>query len=344
MKDIRVIQIGLGAMGKTWLKEMAASPGVKVIAWVDSNRQMLDPLIQAGAPKADHFYFSLEDALLKEEADAVVIATPPETHADTCIAASRAGLHVLCEKPLSDSFASAQRSVEEAERAGKILMVGQNRRHAPFIHAMRDLIRSNKYGKPGQAFVSFRQNFTRDSFRDVMEHPLLMDMSIHHFDAIRCVMGSNPIRVRGMGWNPSWSRFKGISSAEVVFTFPDNFHLVYSATWHAINVEMTSNGCDWRIECSNGVIQCKKEVVYAGYADPSPTGSLGPTGSYGVTALPVEMPQRPKWGGGYLLDQFLHCIREGLIPETSGKDNLNTLAMVFSSIKAVDSGESIDIA
>lgn len=338
METIRLIQVGLGVMGKSWLRTILATPHVETVAWVDADPSCLAALVAGGQAQADHCYTFFEQALTREEAHGVLVATPPEFHEPVCVAAARAGLHVLCEKPLADTLAAARRVVEEAEQAAVILMVAQNRRHTSFIHKMRQLVQSQRYGRPAQAFVHFHQTFTRASFRDHMAHPLLVDMANHHFDTIRCVFGQEPVGVSGTGWNPPWSRFRGIGSAVLVFDYADGLRVVYEGTWQAIDVAMTSNAGDWRIECKRGVIACQSEVVFAGDADNSPSGSCG------IPLQPIEMAPMPRQGGAYLLDEFLAAIRTGHAPETTGRDNLKTLAMVHAAVEAVDTGRRVEVA
>ena len=334
MNTVKIIQAGLGAMGGNWFKTIQNTPGVETVACVDTNDAALERLAQAG----QRCYTTFEEALHSEQADAVLIATPPDLHEPVAVQAAAAGLHILCEKPLADTLDAARRMSEAAEQANVVLMVAQNRRHNPFIHTMRQLVEAGQYGQPGQVFVTFRQIFTRDSFRDDMAHPLLIDMANHHFDTIRCVLGEEPIGVMGTAWNPAWSRFKGAASAMLVFDYASGMRVVYEGSWHTIDVDMTPNGCDWRIECERGLYACKNEIVCEGARGDSASGSLG-------SALqPVPMVQMEHQGGAYLLDEFMRAIRGNTVPQTTGRDNLKTLAMVFAAVEAVETGQYVRLA
>lgn len=335
MDTVKLIQVGVGAMGSIWFSIIQGMPGVETVACVDTNEAALDRLIQTGRIDAGHCFTSFADAVSAVQADGVLVATPPDMHEEVCIQAARAGLHVLCEKPQAETLDSARRMVEAAATAGRILMVAQNRRHNPFIHTLAKLVKEGRYGKPGQVFVTFRQIFTRDSFRDSMAHPLLIDMANHHFDAIRCVLGQDPVGVMGTSWNPVWSRFKGSASALVVFDYADGLRVVYEGSWHTIDVDMTGNGCDWRIECEQGVYACKKEVVYEGARGNSASGS------FGVPLSPVPMVEMEYQGHIYLLGEFMDAIHSGRLPQTTGEDNLKTLAMVFAAVEAVNTGRHV---
>src|SRR5262245_29152709 len=63
---------------------------------------------------------SLGDALTASDADAVIVATPPHTHAPLALEAIAAGRHVLCEKPFASDVAEARQMLEAAEAAGVV--------------------------------------------------------------------------------------------------------------------------------------------------------------------------------------------------------------------------------
>src|SRR5215469_8689691 len=67
---------------------------------------------------------SLADALARPDADVVVIATPPHTHAPLTLQAIAAGKHVVCEKPFTLDKVEAQELQQAAERAGVVNMLG----------------------------------------------------------------------------------------------------------------------------------------------------------------------------------------------------------------------------
>jgi predicted dehydrogenase len=73
--------------------------------------------------------------------------TPPDTHAEPCIAAANEGMHILCEKPLARDGDEARRIRDEVARTGVKHMVGFNYRFVPAIRQMRDLIRSGALGR-----------------------------------------------------------------------------------------------------------------------------------------------------------------------------------------------------
>lgn len=89
----------------------------------------------------------LEDALNDPGIQAVVLATPHSLHADQIVAASKAGKHVFCEKPLSLKRADALRAVEACRKANVVLGVGTNKRFWPAMPALKRVVESGRLGQ-----------------------------------------------------------------------------------------------------------------------------------------------------------------------------------------------------
>jgi predicted dehydrogenase len=90
-------------------------------------------------------YENYEEMLAEEkDLDAVIIATPDWVHAAMTIACLKAGLHVYCEKEMSNNLEDAKKMVQTARQAGKLLQIGHQRRSNPRYQAARKLIREHK--------------------------------------------------------------------------------------------------------------------------------------------------------------------------------------------------------
>ena len=328
MSKIEVIQVGVGGMGQTWLRTVAASEEVEYVAWVDVDEQVLEEKCQAYDFSPQHCYTSLQEALESEEADGLINVTPPQYHRAVSCAALDAGLHVLSEKPLADSMESAVDIVECAEEAGVILMVAQNYRHRDLTATLRETLASGRYGAPGQIQVNFFKGPHFGGFREEMDYPLIIDMSIHHFDMMRYILDADPKTVSGYSWNPQWSWFAGDASACLFFTFEKELSVVYNGSWCSTGTQTSWNG-DWRIECDQGVILSRDDKVYAGKTE-SPLER-------------VESKGAMRSNQAYLLHEFYQAVTEGPLPATHGQDNLKSLGMVFGAVEAVRTGKVINL-
>jgi predicted dehydrogenase len=169
-----------------------------------------------------------------------------------------------------------------------------------------------------------------------MENPLLMDMAIHHFDQMRYLLGCNPLRVWARSYNPSWSWFKGDAVADVIIEFEGDIQVSYHGSWVARGYETTWDG-NWKIECALGGINwANNEVVFVPreiFNSVFNPGMFERDGKMVVELVPMEYEDR-----AYSLFEFYQAITLDRDPETSGKDNLYTLALTFGAIKSAQVG------
>src|SRR2546423_50068 len=117
---MRIAVAGCGYWGSKHVRVLHSIAGVDHLVAVDPRPERLREL-ERDYPAIDVFE-RLDDAL--ENVDAVIIATPPETHARCAMTAMQAGKSVLIEKPLATSTLDARRLVETADKLGLVLGVG----------------------------------------------------------------------------------------------------------------------------------------------------------------------------------------------------------------------------
>jgi predicted dehydrogenase len=99
-------------------------------------------------------YDDARSMMAAEQLDVVDICAPPIEHAPVALAAFARGLHVVCEKPLATTREEALAMADAARSAKRVLYPGHSYRHAPVIHAARDVLRGGLVGAPRVATVS----------------------------------------------------------------------------------------------------------------------------------------------------------------------------------------------
>jgi predicted dehydrogenase len=134
--------VGCGYWGSKHVRVLSGLPTVGQVAIIEQN-ESLRQRIQASFPAVQPFA-TLDEAL--PHVDAVVIATPPETHAMLCTMALRAGKHVLVEKPLAPSLDAAREMVATAYAANRVLMVGHTFQYNPAVRELRRRIDAGELG------------------------------------------------------------------------------------------------------------------------------------------------------------------------------------------------------
>ena len=175
----------------------------------------------------------------------MVNVTPPAAHHAVALAALEHGAHVLTEKPLATSMAEAREMIAAADRAGKLLMVSQNRRYMPELQAFREEVA--ELGPLSSLTCEFHRNH-RDAaaeFLFAFPQPLLLDMAIHLFDAARALTGADPLTVYCDAFNPPWSWYAGPAAAAAVFRMSGDLRFSFVGNWAAPRDETSWTGA-WR--------------------------------------------------------------------------------------------------
>ena len=337
MDKLRLIQCGLGGMGKAWRDNAtAASPDFDVVAVVDiAERELSAGGEQLGVPPERRFQ-DLEQAIGSVEADAVLTVTPPAVHVQHAKIAFAHGLHLLTEKPIADDLANAKLMVKLAAEAGRQLVVAQNYRfHAP-MQALRRLVRDEQpVGPLGHGHLDFyiAADFTA-TFRETMKFPLLVDMAIHHLDLIRAVTGRNIARVTALSFRPEWSWYQHEPGLKLLMELDDGTPFSYSGDWSARGRQTKWNG-DWRLQCARGSIHNDKDVVSVARSE---------KWSKNETEEKLDVPPPPQNGQARLLADFAEAIRTGRPAETSGADNLWSFAAVMAAVASATEKRTVEVA
>jgi len=136
------------------------------------------------------------DEILKDPSiDAVLIATRNASHAPQSLAALRAGKHVFVEKPMALTIEECRELYEAVQESGRHLMVGFNRRFAPFYRTLRDSLKA----RISPAVISCRVNSPGISGKYWMADPstggAILGEACHFVDLMYWLLGSEPVEV-----------------------------------------------------------------------------------------------------------------------------------------------------
>ncbi len=335
-QPLRLIQVGLGGWGRSWTKVLAQNEDlVQVVACVDIEPAMLLQLQKDVGVGAGVCYTSLEAALEAADADAVLVTTPVGGHAPVALAALEAGKHVLVEKPFVPSLPEARQVIDAAAAANRLLMVSQNYRFYPAAQAAASLVRQGVLGPVSGVSVQFRRYANlqpRETHRHYhIRHPLLMDMAIHHFDLMRAVLRQEPVTVHCRAWNPPWSNFTDPAAAVANITFDGGAVVDYRGSWVSTGPQTTWDG-EWQIECADGMIE------WTGRDDNSLKADTVTVRPRGKRRRHISLPHVAYWDRAGSLAEFVAAVTESREPLTSGRDNLNSLALMFAAIESAEIG------
>ena len=186
--------IGAGRMGAYHAGVLATLPQVKAIMITDVDDARA-ATVARGISIAEPA--SLDDAFAG--ADAVVIASSTDTHADLLLQAAAAGLPAFCEKPIAVDLESTQRAVDAIDESGIVVHMGLQRRYDPAIRTIRTAVLEGRVGTP-----YLIRSQTHDPAPPPMEYiphsgGIFRDCLIHDIDAVRFVTGQEAVSVRAVG-------------------------------------------------------------------------------------------------------------------------------------------------
>jgi predicted dehydrogenase len=332
---VNIILAGLGVRGSYWGTVINENPRCRIVAYVDPNPAALARAIEAFG---DHPTFATVEEAIDHtpEANALLLANPPIGREPQIRAAAAHGLALLVEKPLALSLQEAAHLVSIADAANIPLMVGLNFRYLAVTTATKALIAAGTVGLP--AFGRFTYERWRDGNRPdlnkyplTMDQPMLWEQSIHHFDLLRFVYGSDPVTVEARTWNPSWSMYKSDTNVSALFTFANGLIVNYQGLWQGGWAEP---GFEWRTDCTNGVISQRDQFGALHYAQ-----------KFDKALTAIELPQHRLWitETKGLLDAFVGTVLDHQVLECSGQDHLLSLAMVEACVLSSQTGNSVQI-
>ena len=346
---MRIIQAGVGGFGGSWIHAVKECDGFYHVALVDPNADALQWAGDVTGVPPERRFHSLENALSAVEADGFIDCTPAPCHQSSTIQAIQRGLHVLVEKPIAETMPTAIAMVKAAQQNRKKLMVTQQFRYQDQPRFLRRLLSEGAIGDIDHVIVEFQLQGLMAGWRQKMRHPLLMDMAVHHFDMMRYLLGHNAERVFARTWNPSVSNTQGDMNAFVWVDMEGGVKVNYTGAFASPGTDTGWNG-RWVITGSRGSLVWNQKDdwgpvrIFPQHADLSQYRD-----QHFFTPLP-EAWGTPVWaesigatGHHYDLYHWRACIESNVEPETSGRDNLNTLALTLAAVQSADTNQPTEV-
>lgn len=190
-REVRIALVGCGAIAHSHAQAARAVAGARCTALYDVDAGRAEHLRRTLCPDAT-VIADLER--IAEHADAAVVAVPNVHHASLSLQLLRAGLHVLCEKPLALNASEAAEMIEASERAGRKLACGFVRRFFNSTELATDALRRELVGAPVRFEVResvWNWPLGRATFDPAWAGGgVLIDLGPHVFDQLRAWLGA----------------------------------------------------------------------------------------------------------------------------------------------------------
>jgi predicted dehydrogenase len=251
--DLRVALIGYGAEGAVLLDSLIKIDGIQIVAvcdiW-DYHRNEGQRLLKAYGVQVNA-YENYEDLLEKEkDLQAAIVATPDFWHAPITNACLKAGLHVYCEKMMSNTIEGARSMVQTMRETGKLLQIGHQRRSNPrYLFAKQRLLENARlcgrltaaqaqwnravtedFGWP-RKFAMSQEQLTKYGYQDMHQFRNwrwfkalgggpLSDLGAHQIDIFNWWFGMTPKSVMASGGVDYYKTHEWYDNAMVIYEFP----------------------------------------------------------------------------------------------------------------------------
>jgi myo-inositol 2-dehydrogenase / D-chiro-inositol 1-dehydrogenase len=264
--------------------------------------------------------------LVRTDVDAVLIATPPDTHDAFAVAAAEAGKHVFCEKPLAQTVEGARRAVDTCERAGVVLQVGYNRRFDRNFRAVHDAVHAGRIGDPWILRISSRDPAPPPGGYLPLSGGLFLDTTSHDFDLARYVVGADILEVTARAASladPNAAEIGDVDTAVVSLVFSNG------AVGAIDNCRVSAYGYDQRLEVhgSRGMAQAGNELAS--------TTIVADSEGFHAPTLPHFYMERYAPAFARELEAFAAAL-QGAEPEVSGLDGLAAVVAAAAAKRALE--------
>ena len=188
---ITVGLVGIGGMGGVHFNAYKNMEDVRVIAVADVRCDMAR---EKASDYGAKIYASVDELLANEKPDIIDVCTPSYLHADIAVKALDAGIHVVCEKPMSLNTEQTKRIVEARDRSGKFFMTAHVVRFMKPYMYLKSIVDSGELGKLVYIDMKRLSEIPRWSWDNWMQDldrsgGTPIDLSIHDIDFLRFVFG-----------------------------------------------------------------------------------------------------------------------------------------------------------
>jgi predicted dehydrogenase len=243
MRTVKLGLIGTGGIAQAHCSAISGIEGSEIIAASDMIKDNVErTAARWNIPKT---FTDYNEMLKMDEIEGVIVCTPTAVHAAPTIAALKAGKHVICEKPMEASLASATEMVRTSHEMGKILMVALKLRYTPQVIKAKaivdagtlgdiyyaETIADRRRGNPGGSFVK----------KATAGFGAAADIGVYALDTALYLMGHpKPVAVMGITsnylslhntWNPALKQTEVEDFACGWVLFDNGARLVFKTCW-----------------------------------------------------------------------------------------------------------------
>ena len=331
-RRVRYAVVGLGHIAQVAVLPAFSHAGSnsQLTALVSGEPKKLKTLSQRYDVPHTYSYEQYEQCLREGHIDAVYIALPNSMHCDYTIRAAKAGIHVLCEKPMAVTERECRQMVNAAERARTKLMIAY-RLHLEEANVNAvELARSGKLGKLRMFNSTFSMQVRKGDIRlkRAMGGGSLYDIGIYCINAARYLFQENPIEVSTFSVKGTDRRYREVDEMSgALLCFPDGKLASFLCSFGAADVS------SYELVGTKGYLQLNPAFEYVG----SLTQRLTLNGHTRTKRFPAGDQFAAE------LIYFSDCIRRNRDPEPSGTEGLIDVQIIEALYRSSEQRKPIKL-
>lgn len=323
--------VGLGhIMQSQVLPAFENAPNARIAALVSGHERKRNRLGALYGVPSRYSYEKFAECLASDEVDAVYIGLPNDMHERYVLAAAKAGVHVLCEKPLSLSERSCRKMIEACDEAGVLLMSAYRLHFEPANLRAMELIRRRRIGNPRFFNSSFGFQVKKDNIRVSAERGggPVWDIGVYCINAARYLFRSEPYEVFATGVRGSDPRFSEVDeTVSVIMRFPEDRTASFTCSFG------TAHTANYRVLGTTGEIVLENAYEFFGER----RLLLNKKGETSEEHFPEVDQFGPE------LIYFAECVSQGVRPEPDGWEGLADVRIVNAIHKSIKTGRVVKL-
>ncbi|KGQ33534.1 MULTISPECIES: inositol 2-dehydrogenase [Gallibacterium] len=332
---IKVGIIGAGRIGRVHsesISKYVKGAEIKAISDIKVTEELQSWAASMGIP---HVYDDYRKILQDPEIDAVLVCSSTNTHAPISIEAAQAGKHIFCEKPVDPNKDKIREVLDVVDKARVKFQVGFNRRFDHNFKAIKDRVVAGDIGEPHLIRVTSRDPDAPPIEYVKVSGGMFFDMTIHDFDMIRYLSGSEVVEVYAAGGvlvNPEIGKAGDIDTAVITLK------LANGAIGVIDNSRKAVYGYDQRAEVfgSKGAVQTSNDT--------------NSTAVYSCEAGVIA--EKPKY---FFLERYMQsfaeeirCFIDSIVNDTptavNGNDGLQPVLIALAAQKSLEEGRPVKLS
>ena len=329
---LKVAVIGTGFIGSVHAKNIARHPGAELVAVSDANIEFAK---KVAATTGARVVSDIAEVFSDQAIQAVLIATPTDTHVEYLKRAAAAGKAIYCEKPIGLDYQEAEKAVRAVRAADVPVMLGFNRRFDASHAAVKEAIDRGEVGKVEIVQLTSRGPNPPPISYVKVSGGQLRDQTIHFFDLLRWLTNDEPVEVYAIGAalvDPA------IGQAGDVDTSIVSLRMASGALCQIDSSRRAAYGYDERIEVfgSEGMVESARQnsrglVLYKGR-------------QILKDGLHPGWFERIEQSYCEAVDAFLKSVEQGALPSPSLEDGLKAQLIADKATESIKTGQRINIA